>query len=358
MLKYTVYALCEPDSPNTVRYVGVTTGIRDRGNGHTTHARQGKPGPRNEWIRSLLREGKKPLVRTLETIETDRRVVALNAEKKWIAYFNQKGGAVLTNLRRSDKQKEVLEPAPHADEYTMTAAAALLDVDVSTLRRWCEKSGILPAKGESNKRSHFLTWEQIEALAKKQGRRIAALDMERQKQIAALQGRIEALERSASSASALSALLQEVLQRIEALERQPAPLDRSMRPGQPDQAPRPVAPAMSPSIDATSPTSAPRSASSAPASPPCSIDAPGASMERRSAAPLPPPVRALVAQWIADHGGPAKDTVRRWLDMPLEPAAALRYTQQKIAELGYRAHGAQLTRCQQEQCICWQVLPE
>lgn len=249
-------------------------------------------------------------------------------------------------------------------QYSMAAAAALLSVDVATLRRWCAKARIYATKAAHDKRSHFLTVQQVQTLAQEHGRRIggaaqpAADAPALQEQIAALQGRIEALERSASSASALSALLQEVLQRIEALERQPAPLDRSMRPGQPDQAPRPVAPAMSPSIDATSPTSAPRSASSAPASPPCSIDAPGASMERRSAAPLPPPVRALVAQWIADHGGPAKDTVRRWLDMPLEPAAALRYTQQKIAELGYRAHGAQLTRCQQEQCICWQVLPE
>ena len=224
-------------------------------------------------------------------------------------------------------------------EYSMAAAAALLGIDVATLRRWCAKARINATKSAHDKRSHFLTGEQVQQLAQEHSRRIegaapAGADTPAlQEQIAALQGRIEALERSAS---ALSALLQEVLQRIEALESRPAaaPPVRS-------------APAMSPSINATRPASAPQ---------PSSAPAPGASM--RGAAPLPPPVRALVAAWVTEHGGPAKDTVRRWLDMPLEPAAALRYTQQKIAELGYRAHGAQLHRCQHAQCVCYQELPE
>lgn len=231
-------------------------------------------------------------------------------------------------------------------QYSMAAAAALLSIDVATLRRWCAKARINATIAAHDKRSHFLTGEQMKQLAQEHNRPIAgaaqpAVDAPaQQEQIAALrqeqqqQGeRIAALE---NSAGALSALLQEVLQRIEALESRPAP--------------RPAAPALRPSMDATRPASAPRSAST-PAAP-----APGASM--RSAAPLPPPVRALVATWIADHGGPAANTVRRWQDMPLEPAAALRYTQQKIAELGYRAHGAQLHRCQHAQCVCYQELPE
>ena len=226
--------------------------------------------------------------------------------------------------------------------FTRSQAAELLGISRRQLYTWLLDF----PKSEKGK----LSEQDIAALARKHSVTLPAApagDTDQGAQIAALQERLAALE---NSASALSALLQEVLQRIEALERQPAPLDRSMRPGQPDQAPRPVAPAMSPSIDATRPASAPRSAST-PAAP-----APGASM--RSAAPLPPPVRMLVAQWIADHGGPAANTVRRWQDMPLEPAAALRYTQQKIAELGYRAHGAQLHRCQHAQCVCQQVLPE
>lgn len=212
-----------------------------------------------------------------------------------------------------------------AKHFTRSQAAGLLGISRRQLYTWLKD---FP-------KSEKLTEQEIASLAQKHSIALPeapASNADQGEQIAALQGRIETLERSAG---ALSALLQEVLQRIEALESRPA--------GAP---PVRSAPAMSPSIDATRPASAPQ---------PSSAPAPGASM--RSAA-LPPPVRALVAVWIADHGGPAKDTVRRWLDMPLEPAAALRYTQQKIAELGYRAHGAQLHRCQHAQCVCYQELPE
>lgn len=219
--------------------------------------------------------------------------------------------------------------------FTRSEAAKRLGISRRQLYTWLQG---LP-------KSERLSEQDIAALAQKHtGKALPApaAPADQGEQIAALWVRIEALERSASSAGALSSLLQEVLQRIEALESRPQPAAPPVR-SAPASAPWSAAPAAP--LDATRPASMPRPIG------------PGASMERR-VSPLPPPVRMLVAAWIADHGGPAANTVRRWLDMPLEPAGALRYTQQKIAALGYRAHGAQLHRCENAQCICWQVLPE
>lgn len=88
--KMFIYCLTDPNSEE-VRYIGFTNNIRTRYNRHLSDARVGNIGHRNNWIRLLLKNNVKPIIKIIE--ETNYRDVE-EREKYWILYF----GDSLTNM--------------------------------------------------------------------------------------------------------------------------------------------------------------------------------------------------------------------------------------------------------------------
>jgi len=86
--RYQVYALCEPDAPHTVRYVGCSGHLRQRLTFHLKETRRGAPYPLYAWIAQRAEHGKLPVVRVLE--ETDREHAA-DCERRHIERYRQQG---------------------------------------------------------------------------------------------------------------------------------------------------------------------------------------------------------------------------------------------------------------------------
>lgn len=90
----TVYAICDPDDADLVRYVGVTTTApRIRFDHHlTTAAKQDTPLAR--WIVWLRERGRKPLLRILRTADFSRGFAA-TLESEEIAHWRGVIGGLL-----------------------------------------------------------------------------------------------------------------------------------------------------------------------------------------------------------------------------------------------------------------------
>lgn len=70
----SIYALCDPDPPYQVRYVGQTR--MALGRRYYMHLSGPMTGRKFAWIESLRREGRRPVIRRLETVsreDADRR---------------------------------------------------------------------------------------------------------------------------------------------------------------------------------------------------------------------------------------------------------------------------------------------
>jgi len=90
-MKGFVYTLSCPID-NTIKYVGMTTNpLEYRLQGHLFN-----PTPNNkEWIKSLKKQGLRPIIEMLEEIDGEKKDLAL-AEKYWIGQLST-WGFVLTN---------------------------------------------------------------------------------------------------------------------------------------------------------------------------------------------------------------------------------------------------------------------
>lgn len=88
---YLVYALCEPDAPTNVRYIGkATKGVADRLKGHRRSMKSKAHYHIYRWWAKLLREGKEPVVRILESGFTSEAELFL-MEKGLIAQYKMLG---------------------------------------------------------------------------------------------------------------------------------------------------------------------------------------------------------------------------------------------------------------------------
>lgn len=94
---YTIYALAEPKGNDTtwtdVRYIGMSTNVQSRFAQHLACRSSDANEDKSEWIQSLLRDGKLPLLREIEksaTVEEGRA-----REQYWIRYAISQGADIL-----------------------------------------------------------------------------------------------------------------------------------------------------------------------------------------------------------------------------------------------------------------------
>ncbi len=88
---YLVYALCEPDAPTNVRYVGLTIrGIESRYKEHIDFKEENSHFWVNRWIAKLRRDGKVPVFRILESGFSSYYDLK-EAEKGYIAQYRRLG---------------------------------------------------------------------------------------------------------------------------------------------------------------------------------------------------------------------------------------------------------------------------
>lgn len=85
-MKTKIYALAESDGK--IRYIGKTSrSLSQRFSGHLHEARKGTKGYKNNWIRSLLKQGLIPSVIKIGEVDGD----GCQEEIAWIKYFRDEG---------------------------------------------------------------------------------------------------------------------------------------------------------------------------------------------------------------------------------------------------------------------------
>lgn len=95
----SIYALCEPDLWQEVRYVGASTHPQNRFHAHKSphHLKLEAHRAKAQWLKALLEQGKMPVLHILETLPREPKQGWMEAERKWIAFY-QEQGARLTNI--------------------------------------------------------------------------------------------------------------------------------------------------------------------------------------------------------------------------------------------------------------------
>lgn len=103
---YKIYVLRNPDT-NEIFYVGQTVkSLQERLNGHLSC--DGSNKPKNDYIKSLLLDGKRPIIEEIETIHGTcyRDKLALNErEIYWIKYYKSIGCRLLNAAATSPNAK-------------------------------------------------------------------------------------------------------------------------------------------------------------------------------------------------------------------------------------------------------------
>jgi hypothetical protein len=129
-----IYALIDPDT-NEIRYVGRTKDLSKRYSRHLIESQlpQSKTHKHN-WIRKILKNGKKPLIRVLEKVPYEH---CIETEQKWIASL--KSGGLLTNS--SDGGDGLINPSSETRNRMSTAQKKYWE-SLSTTAR-AEKINIL-----------------------------------------------------------------------------------------------------------------------------------------------------------------------------------------------------------------------
>jgi hypothetical protein len=96
-MKYTIYVLAEPVGNDTtwkdVRYIGMSTNVMSRYAQHLVCRKADANEDKSEWIQSLLRQGKLPLLHEIETVDTIEQGRA--REQHWIRYAMAQGARLL-----------------------------------------------------------------------------------------------------------------------------------------------------------------------------------------------------------------------------------------------------------------------
>jgi len=85
------YALLDPDTKEA-RYVGITRDIYARYQGHLRLTSLKTNTPKNRWIKELLAQGKKPIMKILETVHGHIGHLRVGtAERKWLRHYKELG---------------------------------------------------------------------------------------------------------------------------------------------------------------------------------------------------------------------------------------------------------------------------
>lgn len=84
-----VYALADPESPGHIRYVGKTVNMSRRLANHVVPSKLRRSCHVARWLAKLTSDGKKPVVRILETLGDDDDWES--SERKWIAKLRSEG---------------------------------------------------------------------------------------------------------------------------------------------------------------------------------------------------------------------------------------------------------------------------
>lgn len=154
----TIYALCEPNRPDAVRYIGQTrTPPRTRLWAHINAAHKGRSHSA-AWIRSLLTRGEEPLMRVLETVPVDaltRREMALIAEYR-------AAGVRLTNITDGPANVVAKIAAWHRGRKRTAETCHRISVAMSGRKRG--------ARSESHRQSLRAAWEDPALRAAKSAR--------------------------------------------------------------------------------------------------------------------------------------------------------------------------------------------
>lgn len=82
-----VYVLTDPRYPSDVRYVGITNNPKQRLKDHIQKSKRGKTH-KASWIKSLLNDGLKPAMTTIDETDEDNWQ---QCEIAWIAYYREMG---------------------------------------------------------------------------------------------------------------------------------------------------------------------------------------------------------------------------------------------------------------------------
>lgn len=86
-----IYALIDPRS-NLVRYIGKTSNRKKR---FGFHVRNYDVTPKGKWIQELKALGLQPVLRVIETINSNDRQWWRVIEDKWITLYREKGFPIL-----------------------------------------------------------------------------------------------------------------------------------------------------------------------------------------------------------------------------------------------------------------------
>lgn len=89
--EWYIYALCEPDREEDVRYVGLSVSPDLRLDAHLSASKQDGNSAKKQWLQGLQACGRVPTLRILARV-TD---TPLEHERQWIAYYREKGANLL-----------------------------------------------------------------------------------------------------------------------------------------------------------------------------------------------------------------------------------------------------------------------
>ncbi len=82
-----IYVLVDPFT-HEIRYVGLTIKGMSRPNRHFQPAKVSNPtNHKGYWVRYVIEQGRKPIIKVVQSWETITRVELAKAEKYWIEYF-------------------------------------------------------------------------------------------------------------------------------------------------------------------------------------------------------------------------------------------------------------------------------
>lgn len=124
--RIAIYAISDPRDGN-IRYVGQTCRApNQRLNGHLVDARRGASSHRNDWLRSVMRDGHRPVLNVISWREGQN--AADERERFWIAAFRSQGfdltnaaegGSVNSGWHHSQEQRDKWRRERRSNKHPM-----------------------------------------------------------------------------------------------------------------------------------------------------------------------------------------------------------------------------------------------